>query len=114
MLFCPSCKYEYEPHVVRCPDCGEKLVAELPGEQSPSGEDVRFVPLPDLPGRVYADMVKAALEDMGIPCYIRSDGLIDTIGVSGTGPMNRGVRIFVPEDRVEECLSVQQGMMDHI
>lgn len=114
MSFCPCCKYEYEPHVTRCPDCNIELVAALPREQDDSGQDVRFVPLPDLPGRVYADMVKATLDEMGIPCYVRSDGLIDTIGVSGTGPINRGVRIFVPEDRVDECLSVQRQMMDHI
>lgn len=114
MPFCPSCKYEYEAHITRCPDCSTDLVAELPRDIAETAKNIRFVPLPDLPGRVYADMVKATLDDMGIPCYVRSDGLIDTIGVSGTGPINRGVRIFVPEDRVDECLSVQHQMMDHI
>jgi hypothetical protein len=114
MPFCPSCKYEYEPQVARCPDCDLELVADLPHTQVETTRDVRFVPLPDLPGRVYADMVKTTLDEMGIPCYLRSDGLMDTIGVTGTGPMNRGVRIFVPEDRVDECLSIQHQMMDHI
>jgi len=114
MPFCPNCKFEYEAHVTRCPDCDSELVAVLPDEPDAADPNVRFVSLPALPGRVYADMVKATLDEMGIPCYIRSDGLMDTIGVSGTGPMNRGVRLFVPEDKVDECLSIQHQMMDHI
>jgi len=114
MPFCPSCKYEYESNVNKCPDCGLELVADLPHIQEKIAQNIRFIPLPDLPGRVYADMVKITLDEMGIPCYIRSDGLMDTIGVTGTGLMNKGVRIFVPEDRVDECLSIQHQMMDHI
>ncbi len=77
-------------------------------------EDIRFVPLPALPGRVYADMVRGALEDQGIPCYIRSDGIMDTLGVAGTGPVNKGFRVFVPEDALDTCRQIQEGMMDHI
>ena len=114
MPFCPQCRYEYQDGVFRCPDCDEPLVEALPAEEDASHGDTRFVPLPDLPGRVYADMVKGVLEQRGIPCYIRSEGLIDTTGVTGTGPANRGAKLYVPEDRLEECLDIQRGMLDHI
>ena len=30
MPFCPQCKFEYEPEIEICPECKERLVAELP------------------------------------------------------------------------------------
>lgn len=115
MPFCPECKYEYHPETSECPDCGRRLVDRLPEiEQESLNPKGRFKSLPSLPGRVYAELVKGALEAKGIPCYIRSDGIIDTLGISGTGPLNRGAKLFVPEDRYEECLQIQHGMLDHI
>ena len=114
MPFCPNCRYEYRADVSECPDCGEVLVDALPSMDDETFRNVRFVPMPDLPGRVYAEMIKGVLEERGIPCYIRSEGIIDTVGVTGTGPVNRGVKLYVPEDRLEECLDIQHGMLDHI
>ncbi|HDQ44558.1 MAG TPA: DUF2007 domain-containing protein [bacterium] len=112
MPFCPECRYEYTAGSTRCPDCDTDLVEALPHDKPVSG--LRFVPLPGLPGRVYAEMVREVLDQEGIPCYLRSDGLIDSYGISGTGPANRGVRIFVPEDALEEAVRIQRQMMDHI
>jgi hypothetical protein len=74
----------------------------------------KFVPLPDLPGRVYAEMVREVLEQKGIPSYIRSDGLSDGYGVVGTGPIAKGFQLFVPESAVEFCLQIRNEMLDHI
>ena len=112
MPFCPKCRYEYTAGSTRCPDCGVDLVDSFPAEELAS--DVRFVPMPGLPGKIYAEMVREVLIQKGIPCYLRSDGLLDSYGISGTGPMNRGVRIFVPEDALEEAVQIQHQMMDHI
>ena len=74
----------------------------------------KFVPLPDLPGRVYAEMVREVLEQNGIPSYIRSDGVSDGYGVVGTGPISKGFQLFVPESAVEFCLQIRNEMLDHI
>jgi hypothetical protein len=74
----------------------------------------RFVPLPDLPGRVYAEMVREVLEQKGIPSYIRSDGVSDGYGVVGTGPIAKGFQLFVPESAVEFCLQIRNEMLNHI
>jgi len=117
MPFCPNCRYEYNPGIAECPDCHEKLVNALAAEKADSNRaamGLRFVPLPDLPGRVYAEMVKGVLEKRGIPSYIRSDGISEGYGVVGTGPIAKGFHLWVPEDRVEECLDIQHQMLDHI
>ena len=74
----------------------------------------RFVPLPDLPGRVYAEMVREVLEQKGIPSYIRSDGVSDGYGIVGTGPIAKGFQLFVPESKIEIALQIQNGMLNHI
>ena len=113
MAFCPDCRYEYRNEIRVCPDCGAELVDDLPAEDKEEIPEVRFVPLPNLPGRVYADMVKGALEKKGIPCFIRAKGVGDAYQFPGTTPME-GVRLFVPEDKLEECIEIQHGMLDHI
>lgn len=112
MPFCPQCKYEYEDNIQSCPDCKKQLVDRL--KEETDIPNIHMVPLPGLPGKVYAEMVREVLRQEGIPCYLRSDGLMDSIGLSGTGPVNRGVRIFVPEDAVDACLDIQKQMMNGI
>ncbi len=114
MAFCPKCGYEYLKHVKVCPDCGTRLVEKRPVDEHYVNSDVRFVQLPDLPGRIYAEMVKVALEQRGIPCYIRSDAVTDAYSISGAGPAGHTARIFVPEDRLEESIQIQHSMVDHI
>jgi hypothetical protein len=113
MPFCPNCGYEYGFQVSQCPDCREKLVHSLDPDPSQTvGKDVRFAPMPELPGRVFAEMVKGALEEKDIHSYIRSDGVSDAYGIVGTGMITKGFRLFVPEDKLEECLEIQRQMMD--
>jgi hypothetical protein len=112
-MFCPRCRYEYKSGILVCPDCGEDLVEKLPKEAEEPNSDTSFVPLPNLPGRVYAEMVKGALEKRGIPCFIRSEGVGDAYQFSGTTPRG-GVYLFVPEDRLQECLEIQHQMLNHI
>ena len=121
MPFCPKCRYEYNVGVQTCADCDEPLVDSLqPDEPSlASGyamhgdsSDVEFVPLPDLPGKIYAEMVKGALEEKDIPCYIQGRHAGGVLRVSGTGPPASSVRLFVPKNRYEECVEIQQQMVD--
>jgi hypothetical protein len=117
MPFCPQCKYEYQTGVSTCPDCKKLLVDRLPDEsdeEDPVFDDNDFVTLPDLPGKVYAEMIKGALEKKGITCYIHSQGLMEAAGVTGTGLPLHASRLYVPKDRYDECLEIQQQMLDHI
>ena len=111
-MFCPKCGYEYEDDIKKCSDCDVDLVKKLPPEEEIES-DIKFVPLPNLPGRVYAEMVKGALEKRGIPCYLRGEGVTDALQSPGTFPLG-GVQLFVPEDRLGECVEIQHQMLDHI
>ena len=112
-MFCPKCRYEYTDQVYVCPDCNLKLVAKLPSENEEPVSSTHFVPLPNLPGRVYAEMVKGALERKNIPCYIQAAGIGNAYQFSGTMPLE-GVQLYVPEDLLETCIEIQHNMMDHI
>ena len=112
MPFCPDCGYEYKESVETCPDCNRELKPSKPLE--PEGKaEIRFKPLPNLPGRIYAEMLKGALEAQEIPCYIQGKGITDALQIGGTMPMD-GVQLYVPENRYDEAVEIQRGMMDHI
>jgi hypothetical protein len=110
MPYCPECRYEYKVGINKCPDCGTDLVEQIQEEEDVV-EEIEFVPLPNLPGRVYAEMVMEVLKQKGIPCYTRSDGLTDSHLIRGTVG---GVQLYVPKDRLDDCLDIQRQMMDHI
>ncbi len=112
-MFCPKCRYEYTDRVYVCPDCNLELVTQLPLENEEPISSTRFVPLPNLPGRVYAEMVKGTLEKENIPCYIQAAGIGNAYQFSGTMPLE-GVQLYVPEDQLEVCIKIQHNMMDHI
>ena len=115
MPFCPECRYEYEEDVKECADCGKPLVNRLPKEKEDEPvPNIKFVALPGLPGRMYAEMIKNVFDKQGIPCYIRSGGVTDGFQIDGAGPVSENTVIYVPEDRVEECERIQHQMLDHI
>ena len=112
MPFCPNCKYEYTVGLEVCPDCEVPLVEELV-EQIDEENEGKFVLLHTFPSIVYAEMVKETLENNGIPCLMKSDMLTSAYGSKGGGVLSR-VRIFVPEDRLEESDRIMDQMLDHI
>jgi len=116
MAYCPKCQFEYEAGITHCPDCKLDLVDQLPDavpavepDHGTPGED--FVPLPEVEGGVYAEMVKGALNKRGIESYIHTEGFSDTIGITGTGPVSKGYRVFVPASRIGECLDIQNSIL---
>lgn len=113
MPFCPKCKSEYVEGIDDCTDCHVLLVDELVEEPPGNERGKKFVLLHTFPSMVYAEMVKGALENKGIPCLMKSDMLTSAYGSKGGGIVSR-VRIFVPEDRLEESDEMMDQMLDHI
>ena len=111
MPYCPKCGFEYEPGIEKCPDCGVPLVDELPPTESVSYED--YVPLRDLPSRLYAEMLQEALKKEGIPSFIKSDDIAITFPSYGTTSAVP-VTLWVPKDKVGLCEEIADQMLDHI
>ena len=113
MPFCPKCKSEYIEGIKECSDCLVPLVHEIAEEAEEEKSRGKFVLLHTFPSVVYAEMVKEALENKGISCLVKSDMLTSAYGSKGGGVFSK-VRIFVPEDRLEESDGIMNQMLDHI
>ena len=113
MPFCPMCKCEYVDGTEECSDCRVSLVDKLREEKVGRDGDPTFVLLHTFPSIMYAEMVKEALENRGIPCLMKSDMLTAAYGSKGGGVASR-VRIYVPEERAAESDEIMDQMLDHI
>ena len=94
MLYCPSCRYEYEDGTTHCPDCGEVLLSGPPPAEAgePAGlqetdspltaiaspaDETTAVMLRDL---LTANEIPAAVSSVQIPWY---DGLASVAMTEG-------------------------------
>lgn len=111
-MFCPKCRYEYQPHVTQCPDCGEKLVAVLPDESEESSEKemspVNWVQLARLTSFPSADMIIEALRAKEIPAVALDGtghfGQTGQMGPSSYRPIEGAYyTITVPEEFLAEA-----------
>jgi len=113
MPFCPDCQTEYVEGTEKCSDCDSLLVDRLEMDAHEHEGKGKFVLLHTFPSLVYAEMVKEALETKEIPCLVKSDMLTSAYGSKGGGIFSR-VRLFVPEDRLEESDTIMAQMLNHI
>ena len=112
MPFCPDCKYEYEPGVTVCPDCGAALVDRLP-EQPTDQEPVKYIFLRDVPSRLYAEMLKGALEEKEIPCFIKGDDIGIMLGsYSTTSPVR--ISVWVDRNKLFEAKKIAGEVLGDI
>ena len=113
MPFCPECRYEYVSGIVKCPDCNVALVNELPEEGGDPSEK-EYIELHPLPGQIYAEMVKEALDNAGIPCILIPDVISTGLLVKGTAIAGNQVRIRVFKKHAAKAEKILNTMMDHI
>ncbi len=112
MVICPVCGRKYSRKIAGCPNCGQQRVT-MPAEQTiPDFE--RWLPLNNLPGNIYAEMVKEVLDNQGIPCFIRSDAISTALGVRTASMPGATAQLFVPEEFHPACRKILLEMMDHI
>jgi len=111
MPFCPNCKYEYEEGVETCPDCGADLVDRLPETQE--ARPLKFVLLRDLPSRLYAEMLKGALEKEGITCIIKGDDVGLMLGSLATSSPFR-ISLWVDRSNLFEAKKIAEQILGDI
>lgn len=97
MRYCPFCRSEFENQVSQCPDCGVRLVENLPPVDASAdapAEPVEEVPIRRFRSQLEAEMWAEILEGAGIPTVLVP---------LGPGAGGFGVSVWVPyEVRVRE------------
>jgi len=112
MPFCPECEYEYVEGTTFCPDCQCNLVDKLPEQRQE--DNIELVTLHSLPGIVYAEMVKEALEKEGIKSVIQTDNLSSGLLIKGLDAAGGACKILVDKRYQKKAASILNTMMDHI
>lgn len=103
-MYCPLCHSEYRAGIQVCADCHVTLVEALPAEQPL--EEIVWVPVRNLSGKIIADMVMEALLRNRIPHFFKSDTLTSTFNISGISTLGSNVTIYVPEDWLEAAAAI--------
>ena len=75
MKMCPECSLELPDGIPQCPDCEIPMIDpdELYDDAEPFPLEQRYVLLRTYPTRLYATMLKEALQNEGIPSILQSE-----------------------------------------
>jgi hypothetical protein len=109
MPFCPSCKYEYEPGVNSCPDCGVNLVDKLADDTvtGPDEDEFDWVPIARIMSAQVAEMVVEAFQAKEIPTLLFSGtgffGKAGMMGPSSYQAVGGGYTIMVAADSIDDA-----------
>jgi hypothetical protein len=106
MPFCPECKSEYEEGILKCSDCGVKLVPQLEEEQVkthlPNGNYTLVYVSNQI---IDVDMIKANLDGAGIESYILNQS--DSNNLDAT---RQNAKLFVKAEDAEDALSFIENL----
>lgn len=100
MPFCPDCRYEYEPHVTVCPDCGAALIDKLPEAASDTAEN-DYVLLTKVSEREVASL-EAFLKSEGfhvVPFFDHEGAVMRMYA----GRSCFGASLYVPKDELPDA-----------
>ncbi len=99
-MFCPHCKAEYEPHVMKCKDCQVALVVSLPPEPpEPEPAYQELVTVYSVPSPALLDMAQSILKSAEIRYFIKGE-LIQNIIALGTYGGSFNLSVGPPEIQV--------------
>jgi len=80
-----------------------------------SNSSIKWVALPAVQGKVYADMVMEVLQQHEIPCHLKSFYGSGALGViSGAGMAGANDKIMVPEELYPQAVEILDDMVDHL
>lgn len=108
-MFCPKCRFEYNPGIDQCPDCGEKLVDKLEEECSEIEEsEGDWVLLYKTPNRILANFLMETLKQSGIDCVLLPKGTFFEMGLRYLAKDDRGFEVYVPKEKYQKSLEIKE------
>ena len=108
-MICPQCNAEYLSHIKTCGDCKNPLVnasnIDLPIVE------MKWIPLPIIKGKIYADMVIDLLNQDSIPHYVKMDWISSAYLVEAASLPNQVIRIFVSKGHLKKASSITDSIL---
>lgn len=107
MSYCPKCGFEYKPGIETCPDCGEKLIAELKSVNEEENNREKIVAEARLKllyvagSLIYANILTESLDKEQIPYLIKKKTRVN-------------VEIFVKEEDYDKSLEIKELLLGSI
>jgi len=114
-MYCPRCKTEYPEGREECQECGTLLELHPPKEEDLREETThhRFVPLRQNLSQLYAEMLREALDNEGIPALVKTSGIGAAYFafqyVTAPNPA-APVSVLVPEDSLTEAEAIAESI----
>ena len=101
-MFCPKCRYAYNPGVTVCADCGVPLVSELPLIPKPEFVEYAEVLITFNPGDIA--VIKSLLDSEGITYYFHGEFF------NYVRPLADPARLMVRKDQVYEAKEILKDL----
>ena len=108
-MICPQCHAEYLSHINICGDCKNPLV-DASNIDLPDTE-MKWLPLPIIEGKIYADMVIDLLNQDSIPHHVKMDWTSSAYLVEAASLPNQVIRIFVPKEHLKKASSIADAIL---
>jgi hypothetical protein len=113
MPYCPNCKDQYPETVKACPECGAKLVEELPFQAVPA-EGETWVEIASTGTEDEARLIQGFLDAEGIPAQIENVKFnVEPVNFGAMGD----IRVYVgadDEQRAQQLLKQRQTEYDKL
>ena len=108
-MICPKCHAEYLSHINICVDCKNPLV-DASNIDLPITE-MKWLPLPIIEGKIYADMVIDLLSQDSIPHYVKMDWTSSAYLIEAASLPSQVIKIFVPKEHLKKASSITDAIL---
>ena len=109
-MYCPSCKAEFIDSITICSDCNITLVDNMVLNESL--ENINWVKVKELPGKVFGEMMGEVLDSAEIPYFLKSDLSASAYNIAAAVLAGTYVQVYVPENFCDKANNLLTELMD--
>ena len=75
-------------------------------------ENINWVNVKEVPGKVFGEMMGEVLDSAEIPYFLKSDWSASAYNISAAGLAGSYVQVYVPENFCDKANNLLTGLMD--